>query len=134
MTVQDKDATDVTIDKIKSILEYPLDHTLLADASEIGSSEFVNTAKYKGITFIVEAESVTTGADIKFQGSLDGVSGIDLTTFEDNGSTGSVSKTISANGMYVFTVPDSITMKYMAAEITSITDGAYTVTILGKPL
>lgn len=134
MAIQDKDATDITIEGIKSLLEDPLNYTLLSSVSESGKSEFVNTTKYKGITFIVEAESVTTGADIKFQGSLDGVAGIDLTTYEDGGSTGSVSQSVSANGLYVYTVPDSITMKYMAAEITSITDGAYTVTILGKPM
>jgi len=134
MSVQDIGPTDIVINEIKSILDTPLEKELFTSQAGAATSDFVETARYKGLTFIVEASEVTTGADIEVLGSKDGVAGIGLASYEDDGSTGTVTQSISADGTYVYTIPDSITMKYMAVDIPSLTDGTYTVTLLGKPV
>jgi hypothetical protein len=108
-----------------------LDEKLLDAVTATGASTDVNVLDKSRLTIVAYASSVTTGGTLKIQGSPDGTNYADLATFADGNTTGATSQDITADGTYVFTLPSTLAIKYIRANLSARTDGTYTVYLYG---
>jgi len=125
-----------TLDALKTIEQAPLDQqvldeTLLNAVTATGASTDVYVLDKNYITIEVVASSVTTGGTIDIEGTSDqtnyGTIGV-----VDNSDTVSSSISISSDGTYYYDVKNASSVKYMRANLSSRTDGTYTVKIFGR--
>jgi len=128
---------NATTDALKTTEQAPMDQqvldaTLLNAVTIPGASTAVYVLDKTYKTFHVIATNVTTGATFTFQISADGVKWETVNTFADGGTSGSATQAISANGNYAFAVDPKVSVKYMRANITSLTDGTYTCYLQGR--
>ena len=128
--------TNSTLSALKVIEQAPLDQqvldeTLLDAVTSTGASTDVYTLDKNGITIEITASSVSTGGTIKIQGTSDNTNYGDLGV-DDNTGTISQSITIDADGTYYYEVVNASSVKYMRANLSSRTDGTYTVKMTGR--
>ena len=95
-----------------------IDSPLLNAVTAVGASDSVDVSSYNKLTFHIIATSVTTGATIKIQHSLDGTNWVDVSTTN-----------VSASGNTEVAFSD-VKYKYVRANVTSYTDGTFTVTMI----
>lgn len=94
--------------------------TALDGVTETGASDDIDFIGYDAIVFHVVSSGVTDGATIKIQSSLDGISYADVYEL-----------TVSANETNEIVI-DNRPGVYYRANVTSYTDGTYTIKYIRK--
>lgn len=97
----------------------PISKKVLSAVTATGASESIDTWGHPYLTMVVTASGVTNGATIELQGSADGTNWASL-----------ASNSVSADGTTQNTV--TAVMNYIRANITSYTDGTYSVYLLAS--
>lgn len=100
---------------------FVVDELLLEDADGTGSSGIVNVRDCSVLTFHIVSADTSTGATVEIQSSLDGEN---WATINDS------AKSISTDGTTEFNVSGA-KYKLTRANITSYTDGTYSVRMVG---
>lgn len=108
-------AVDVTETNPAQLLT--LEQTLLDAVTATGASSDVDVRNYSKITIHIIASSVATGATVDIEHSLDGTNYYEVST-----------NSISSNGVTEVTIDAKY--KYVRANISSRTDGTYSVLLL----
>lgn len=126
---------DSTINGSRIVELAPVDQQVLFEkllnaVTATGVSTQVYTLDKKDLTFAVVASSVTTGGVFKFEGSPDGTNWGSLGTVDNTGTTG-VTQTVGANGVFFFDVVNAGSLKYIRVNLSTRTDGTFTVYLMG---
>ena len=95
--------------------------TLLNAVTASGASSAYNSGDLTTKTIYIVASSVTTGATVAIQTSIDGTNWVTIGSAQN----------IVADGVTEFAIV-GLLQKYIRANITSYTDGTYTVILFGK--
>ena len=98
----------------------PIEKTLLDAVVASGASSAINTGEMETKTVTIIAADVSSGATIAIQTSHDGTNFVAINT-----------QTIAADGTTEVAIV-GLFHKYIRANITSYTDGTYTVYLFGK--
>lgn len=109
------DAIDVTETNPAQLIT--LEQTLLDAVTATGASSSVDLRNYNKITIHIIASSVSSGATVDIEHSLDGTNYYEVST-----------DSISSNGVTEITIEAKY--KYVRANISSRTDGTYSVLLL----
>jgi len=108
-----------------------LEQTIFENVDTSGTSDDIYVLGKSDLTVEITATSVTEGASIKIQGTSDNVNYGDLGVVDN---TGNINQTISItnDGTYFYEVVNASSLKYVRSNITSLTDGSYTIKITGS--
>lgn len=106
---------------------------LLNAVTTTGASTQVYVLDKKDLVFVVTASSTSTGGTFTFEGSADGTNWGAIGTVDKAGST-SATQDIAADGTVFFQVINCDSLKYVRANLSSVTDGTYTVYLIGGAL
>lgn len=98
-----------------------LDETMLDATTSTAISKSYSTKDCRTLTFHTIASSVSSGAVVEIQSSLDDTNWV---TINDS------AKTISSSGNTEFKA-DGVKYKFVRANISTYTDGTYSVKVLG---
>jgi hypothetical protein len=94
------------------------EYTLLDAVEASGASTAVHVLQYNIYTFQITADSITDGATLSIEASLDGDNWALYETY-----------TLTADGTQIYTISKE-KVKYVRANLSSYTDGTYTVLLL----
>lgn len=95
-----------------------LEHTLLDEVTDNTVGDEKSVELYNTITFQAIGTSITTGANVLIEASLDGTNFVTYETLE-----------LTEDGSKMYSINDA-KLKYVRASVSSYTDGEYTVLLM----
>jgi hypothetical protein len=134
-TITDTINTDLNAQSV--IEQAPLDQQLLNETAlnavtTAQSSTSIYTGDKQGITMCVVAAGTPAGT-VKLQGSPDGTNTSDLGLIDEAGNV-ATSYSITAAGTYFYSVVNAATLPYVIANLSSVTDGTFTIYVFGRAI
>jgi len=108
-----------------------LDEKLLNAVTAVGASTAAGVLSYKELTICVVATAISSGGTFTFQGSPDltnwgTVASIDIADLV------SATQVITGDGTTYYEIVNASSLKYFRVNLTSYTDGTYTVYLTGR--
>jgi len=104
---------------------------LLNAVTSTGASTQVYTLDKREFVFAVVASSTTDGGIFTFEGSPDGTNWGAVATINSGGTTAST-QTVADDGTFFFEIVNADTIKYLRANLTTRSDGTFTVYLMAK--
>jgi hypothetical protein len=131
------DIINSDINSMNIVEQAPLDQQLLNETAlnavtTAQSSTSIYTGDKQGITMCVVAAGTPAGT-VKLQGSPDGTNTSDLGLIDEAGNV-ATSYSITAAGTYFYSVVNAATLPYVIADLSSVTDGTFTIYVFGRAI
>jgi len=113
--------------------QQPLDETPLNAVTTAQTSTYTTVLDKQRLTVIVNVTSGTTGGTITLKTKNSAGIAINVPFIDTADDSINTSK-VCTTGSYIFKLPADITIKELAVDLSSVTDGTFTVDILGGAL